>query len=135
MKRFLPAVLPPAFFLSNNYFPHAKGASLSAARMFGVAHVPGNILQGNWTAAIYISDQASKTVLRAGQFLLVAIDVAQEGGAIRNEHGIISRFGRASRDAMQGARRSHGEPWRRRATPQCARQAWNTSENYSVLVP
>jgi hypothetical protein len=54
---------------------------------------------------------------------------------LRNVHGIISRSGRVWRDAMQGARRSHSELWRRRTTPQCARQTWNKSENYFVHVP
>ncbi len=54
---------------------------------------------------------------------------------LRNVYGISSRFGRARRDAMQGARRSHSELWRRCATPQCACLAWNKSGTYSVHIP
>lgn len=36
------------------------GVDVGGNTIAAVAHVPGNILQGNWTAAIYVDDQSSK---------------------------------------------------------------------------
>jgi hypothetical protein len=35
------------------------GVDVSGTTIAAVAHVPGNILQGNWKAAIYVSDNAT----------------------------------------------------------------------------
>ena len=43
-----------------------------------VAHVPGNILQGNWTAAIFVDDQASK----AQEDALLKVYTGQAGGPV-----------------------------------------------------
>src|SRR5438067_1106219 len=37
-----------------------EGVDVAGTTLVCVAHVPGNILQGNWRAAIYIDDRASK---------------------------------------------------------------------------
>jgi len=36
------------------------GVDVSGCTIAVIAHVPGNILQGNWRAAVYLSDNASK---------------------------------------------------------------------------
>jgi len=38
----------------------ADGVDVSGTTIAVIAHVPGNILQGNWKAAVYISDNATK---------------------------------------------------------------------------
>jgi hypothetical protein len=43
-----------------------------------VAHVPGNILQGTWTAAIFVDDQASK----AQEDALLKVYTGQAGGPV-----------------------------------------------------
>ena len=37
-----------------------EGVDVGGSTIVAIAHVPGNILQGNWRAAIYINDDASK---------------------------------------------------------------------------
>ena len=36
------------------------GVDVGGTTIAAVAHVPGNILQGNWKAAIFVDDEASK---------------------------------------------------------------------------
>ena len=43
-----------------------------------VAHVPGNILQGNWTAAVFVDDKASK----AQEDALLKVYTGQAGGPV-----------------------------------------------------
>lgn len=54
------------------------GIDVSGNTIAAVAHVPGNILQGNWTAAIYIEDAASK----AQEDALLKVYTGQAGGPV-----------------------------------------------------
>ncbi|RJG02216.1 DUF1326 domain-containing protein [Noviherbaspirillum sedimenti] len=54
------------------------GVDVSGNTIAAVAHVPGNILQGNWTAAIYVDDQASK----AQEEALLKVYTGQAGGPV-----------------------------------------------------
>jgi hypothetical protein len=54
------------------------GVDVSGTTLAAVAHVPGNILQGNWRAAIYVSDNASK----AQEDALLKVYTGKAGGPI-----------------------------------------------------
>jgi hypothetical protein len=52
-----------------------------------IAHVPGNILQGNWTAAVYLDDKVSK----AQEDALLAVYTGQKGGPIADLAKLIAK--------------------------------------------
>ena len=54
------------------------GVDVGGNTIAAVAHVPGNILQGNWTAAIYVDDHASK----AQEAALLKVYTGQAGGPV-----------------------------------------------------
>ncbi|NCT82057.1 MAG: DUF1326 domain-containing protein [Comamonadaceae bacterium] len=54
------------------------GVDVGGRTIAAVAHVPGNILKGNWTAAIFIDDQASQ----AQEEALLKVYTGQAGGPI-----------------------------------------------------
>lgn len=54
------------------------GVDVSGITIAAVAHVPGNILLGNWTAAIYIDEHASK----AQEDALLRVYTGQAGGPV-----------------------------------------------------
>lgn len=54
------------------------GTDVSGLTIAAVAHVPGNILQGNWTAAIFVDDRASK----AQEDALLKVYTGQAGGPV-----------------------------------------------------
>jgi len=54
------------------------GVDVSGNTIAAVAHVPGNILEGNWTAAIYIDDKASREQEEA----LLKVYTGKAGGPI-----------------------------------------------------
>jgi hypothetical protein len=54
------------------------GVDVGGNTIAAVAHVPGNILQGNWTAAIFIDDKASKEQEEA----LLKVYTGQAGGPV-----------------------------------------------------
>jgi len=54
------------------------GVDVSGNTIAAVAHVPGNILQGNWTAAIFVDDKASKEQEEA----LLKVYTGQAGGPV-----------------------------------------------------
>jgi hypothetical protein len=55
-----------------------EGVDVGGNTIAAVAHVPGNILQGNWTAAIYVDDKASKEQEDA----LLKVFTGQAGGPV-----------------------------------------------------
>jgi len=55
-----------------------NGLDVSGCTIAAVAHIPGNILQGNWKAAIYVSDNASKQQEEA----ILKVYTGQLGGPI-----------------------------------------------------
>ncbi|MFN2646129.1 MAG: DUF1326 domain-containing protein [Burkholderiales bacterium] len=55
-----------------------NGVDVSGCTIAAVAHVPGNILEGNWKAAIYVSDNASKQQEEA----ILKVYTGQLGGPI-----------------------------------------------------
>jgi len=54
------------------------GVDVGGNTIAAVAHVPGNILQGNWTAAIYVDDAASQ----AQHDALLKVYTGQAGGPV-----------------------------------------------------
>jgi len=54
------------------------GVDVAGNTIAAVCHIPGNILKGNWTVAIYISDSASKEQEEA----LLKVYTGQAGGPV-----------------------------------------------------
>ena len=54
------------------------GVEVGGNTIAAVAHVPGNILEGNWTAAIFVDDKASK----AQEDALLKVYTGQAGGPV-----------------------------------------------------
>ena len=54
------------------------GVDVSGNTIAAVAHVPGNILAGNWTAAIFVDDKTSK----AQEEALLKVYTGQAGGPV-----------------------------------------------------
>ena len=63
------------------------GVDVSGNTIAAVAHVPGNILQGNWTAAIHVDDKASK----AQEDALLKVFTGQAGGPIAELAKLIGK--------------------------------------------
>jgi hypothetical protein len=63
------------------------GVEVGGNTIAAVAHVPGNILQGNWTAAIYLSDHASKPQEEA----LLKVFTGQAGGPVADLAKLIGQ--------------------------------------------
>ena len=55
-----------------------NGVDVAGTTIAVIAHVPGNILQGNWKAAVYVSDNASK----AQEDGILKVYTGQLGGPI-----------------------------------------------------
>jgi len=55
-----------------------EGTDVSGLTIAAVAHVPGNILQGNWTAAIFVDSKASAAQEQA----LLKVYTGQAGGPV-----------------------------------------------------
>jgi hypothetical protein len=55
-----------------------EGTDVSGLTLAAVAHVPGNILQGNWTAAIFVDAKASAAQEQA----LLRVYTGQAGGPV-----------------------------------------------------
>jgi hypothetical protein len=54
------------------------GVSVGGNTLAAVAHIPGNILQGNWTAAIFVDENASEEQEKA----LLKVYTGQAGGPV-----------------------------------------------------
>jgi hypothetical protein len=52
-----------------------------------IAHVPGNILQGNWTAAVYLDDKVTK----AQEDALLAVYTGKKGGPIADLAKLVGK--------------------------------------------
>ena len=61
------------------------GVDVSGLTLACVAHVPGNILQGNWRAAIYVDEKASKQQEDA----LLKVYTGQAGGPVADLAALI----------------------------------------------
>ena len=61
------------------------GTDVSGLTLAAVAHVPGNILQGNWRAAIFVDENASKEQEAA----LLKVYTGQAGGPIADLVALI----------------------------------------------
>ncbi|NYH25241.1 DUF1326 domain-containing protein [Paraburkholderia bryophila] len=64
-----------------------EGVDVGGNTIAAVAHVPGNILQGNWTAAIFIGDQASPEQEAA----LLKVYTGQAGGPVADLAKLIGQ--------------------------------------------
>jgi hypothetical protein len=62
-----------------------EGVDVGGATIVAVAHIPGNILKGNWRAAIYISDNASK----AQEDALLKVYTGKLGGPVADLVSLI----------------------------------------------
>jgi len=54
------------------------GVDVAGRTLVLIAHVPGNILQGNWTAAVYLDDKTSSQQEQA----LLGVYTGQKGGPV-----------------------------------------------------
>ena len=61
------------------------GVDVSGLTLAAVAHVPGNILQGNWRAAIFVDENASKEQEAA----LLKVYTGQAGGPVADLAALI----------------------------------------------
>lgn len=61
------------------------GVDVSGNTIAAVAHIPGNILEGNWTAAIYVDDRASK----AQEEALLKVYTGKAGGPVADLASLI----------------------------------------------
>ncbi|WIT12352.1 DUF1326 domain-containing protein [Paucibacter sediminis] len=64
-----------------------EGVDVSGLTIAAVAHVPGNILQGNWTAAIFVDQNASK----AQEDALLKVYTGQAGGPVADLAKLIGK--------------------------------------------
>jgi hypothetical protein len=62
------------------------GVDVGGNTIAAVAHVPGNILQGNWTAAIFVDNAASKA-----QEALLKVYTGQAGGPVADLAKLIGK--------------------------------------------
>jgi hypothetical protein len=62
-----------------------EGVDIAGSTIVAVAHIPGNILKGNWRAAIYISDNSSK----AQEEALLKVYTGKLGGPVADLVSLI----------------------------------------------
>jgi hypothetical protein len=62
-----------------------EGVDVSGRTLALSVHIPGNVLAGNWSAVVYVDDQASKEEEEA----LLKVFTGQLGGAIADIAGLI----------------------------------------------
>ena len=63
------------------------GVDVAGNTIAAVAHVPGNILEGNWRAAIFVDENASK----AQEEALLKVYTGQAGGPVADLAKLIER--------------------------------------------
>src|SRR3954471_21357651 len=63
------------------------GVDVSGCTLAMFAHVPGNILQGNWTAAVYVDDKASA----AQEAALLGVYTGQKGGPVADLAKLVGK--------------------------------------------
>jgi hypothetical protein len=63
------------------------GVSVGGNTIAAVAHVPGNILEGNWTAAIFVDENASEEQEKA----LLKVYTGQAGGPVADLAKLIGK--------------------------------------------
>ena len=63
------------------------GVDVGGNTIAAVAHVPGNILQGNWTAAIFVDDKASPAQEKA----LLKVYTGEAGGPVADLAKLIGK--------------------------------------------
>ena len=73
------------------------GLDVGGNTIAAVAHVPGNILQGNWTAAIFVDDKASQ----AQEAALLKVYTGQAGGPIADLAKLIGTVVSVERAPIQ----------------------------------
>ena len=63
------------------------GVDVAGRTLAMIAHVPGNILQGNWTAAVYVDDGASAAQEKA----LLDVYTGQKGGPVADMAKLVGK--------------------------------------------
>jgi len=63
------------------------GVDVAGRTLAMIAHVPGNILQGNWTAAVYLDDKASQKQEEA----LLGVYTGKKGGPIADLAKLVGK--------------------------------------------
>jgi hypothetical protein len=63
------------------------GVDVAGRTIAMIAHVPGNILQGNWTAAVYLDDKVTK----AQEEALLAVYTGKKGGPIADLAKLVGK--------------------------------------------
>ncbi|CAM3701583.1 DUF1326 domain-containing protein [Roseateles saccharophilus] len=74
-----------------------EGTDVSGLTIAAVAHVPGNILQGNWTAAIFVDQKASAAQEQA----LLKVYTGQAGGPVADLAKLIGTVVSVERAAIR----------------------------------
>lgn len=73
------------------------GVDVSGLTIAAVAHVPGNILQGNWTAAIFVDEHASQ----AQEEALLKVYTGKAGGPVADLAKLIGTVVSVQRAAIR----------------------------------
>lgn len=79
------------------------GVDVSGLTLGAVAHIPGNVLKGNWKAVVYVDDKASK----AQEEALLAVWTGKKGGPVADMAQLIGEVAAVERvpikfDVRQG---------------------------------
>jgi hypothetical protein len=79
------------------------GVDVSGLTLGAVAHIPGNVLKGNWKAVVYVDDKASK----AQEEALLAVWTGKKGGPVADMAQLIGEVAAVERvpikfDVQQG---------------------------------
>ena len=97
------------------------GVDVGGRTLAMLAHVPGNILQGNWTAAVYLDDGASPAQEKA----LLDVYTAEKGGPVADLAKLVGKVVSVPEgaDHLHRARRKRDDQGgRRRVRPSRALQ-------------
>jgi hypothetical protein len=79
------------------------GVDVSGLTLGAVAHIPGNVLKGNWKAVVFVDDKASK----AQEEALLAVWTGKKGGPVADMAQLIGEVAAVERvpikfDVQQG---------------------------------
>ena len=66
---------------------NVDGVDVAGCTLAMIAHVPGNILQGNWTAAVYLNDKVSPQQEQA----LLDVYTGQKGGPVADLAKLVGK--------------------------------------------
>ncbi len=96
------------------------GIDVAGRTIAMIAHVPGNILQGNWTAAVYLDDKVTQA---AGGRAPRRLHRARRAGPSPSSRSSSAKSSRSRRSPSRSRSRAATErsSWATRATPSSSR--------------